>query len=265
MKEVIIHSFEELNNLVFKDCYDENKNRYRNNFVYRGLKDSSLPLTTSLNRICGHDLSLEGPIIRNFRKYGYADLDQNDSFWQILATGQHFGLPTRLLDWTYSPLVAAHFATVDIDSYDKDGVIYAINVEDSHKTLPEVLMKELNDNRASSFQISMLDRHAKNFEEFKALSDKPFFVFYEPASEDNRMINQYSLFSMCSDPSYTIDELDGTDSSLYKIIIPKENKLEIRDKLDYINISERVIFPGLDSICSWISRRYSNLGNKEKK
>ena len=47
-----------------------------------------------------------------------------------------------------------------------------------------------------------------------------------------------------------------------RIIIPKEVKLEIRDKLDYINISERMIYPGLSGICKWITRRYANLGPK---
>ena len=32
------------------------------------------------------------------------------------------------------------------------------------------------------------------------------------------------------------------------------------DKLDYINISERMIYPGLDGVCRWITRRYSALG-----
>ena len=45
-----------------------------------------------------------------------------------------------------------------------------------------------------------------------------------------------------------------------RIIIPKEVKLEIRDKLDYINISERMIYPGLDGVCKWITRRYAALG-----
>ena len=58
------------------------------------------------------------------------------------------------------------------------------------------------------------------------------------------------------------DLVDKDKTSLYKIIIPKDIKLEIRDKLDYINITERVIYPGLDSVCSWIARRYSNLGGK---
>ena len=36
MKEIVIHSFEELNDLIFKNCYDEKIGRYRNDFVYRG-------------------------------------------------------------------------------------------------------------------------------------------------------------------------------------------------------------------------------------
>lgn len=266
MKEIIVKSFDELNELVFKNCFDIKTNRYRNNFVYRGLDDANYPLISSLQRVCAHDLSLEESLIRNFKKYGYADLEPNDSFWQIVATGQHFGLPTRLLDWTYSPLVAAHFVTVNTDAYDKDGVIYAIDVNDAKNNMPKVLKDELLNTRASSFSISMLEKHAKDFKQLEKLSKKPYFIFYEPASEDNRMINQYSLFSLCSNPKYTIEDLlKNKKSSLYKIIIPKEIKLEIRDKLDYINISERVIFPGLDSVCSWISRRYANLGRKKGK
>ena len=45
-----------------------------------------------------------------------------------------------------------------------------------------------------------------------------------------------------------------------RIIIPAGVKLEIRDKLDYINISERMIYPGLDGICKWITRHYAALG-----
>ena len=263
MREVIVNSFEELQELVFKDCYDTKINRYRNDYVYRGVSDGSYPLITTLNRECSHNLDLENHIIRSFRKYGFDELKDIHSFWQILATGQHFGLPTRLLDWTYSPLVAAHFVTVNLNDYDKDGAIYCIDTHDSIDTLPTCLKNELIKRETSTFTVSMLERHAKNLKEFSSLGERPFFLFFEPASGDNRMINQYSLFSVSSDPKILIsDMVDEKDTSLYKIIIPKDKKLEIRDKLDYINITERVIYPGLDSVCSWIARRYSNLGGK---
>ena len=42
-----------------------------------------------------------------------------------------------------------------------------------------------------------------------------------------------------------------------KIIIPADLKWELRDKLDQANISERVLFPGLDGLSSWLKRQYS--------
>ena len=50
-------------------------------------------------------------------------------------------------------------------------------------------------------------------------------------------------------------EIRGTNS-MAKVVIPAELKWEIRDKLDQSNITERVLFPGLDGLCAWLSRQY---------
>ena len=75
----------------------------------------------------------------------------------------------------------------------------------------------------------------------------------------NRIANQYALFSVVSDPAVTLLDLPESEH-FTRIIIDHRAKLEIRDKLDYINISERMIYPGLDGICKWIARRYAPLG-----
>ena len=110
--------------------------------------------------------------------------------------------------------------------------------------------------------MEMLDRIGEGFDALSAVSSTPFALFFEPASAVNRIANQYALFSVCSDHSRAIDDLPGMEGCFRRIIIPAEVKLEIRDKLDYINISERMIYPGLDGICKWIARRYAALGPK---
>ncbi len=261
MKEVIINNWEELQEVIFKGVWDDKLMRYRSNFVYRGISDACCGLEPKLNRVCSHNLELERSLIRNFKKYAYAEGGSSKSFWKTISLAQHHGLPTRLLDWSYSPLVAAHFATEDISEYDKDGVIWCINFTKMNEKLPLILKEALKEENSNSFTISMLDEFAKNFDVLKSLSDEPFMLFFEPASIVDRIANQYALFSVVSDTSVNMLDLIPKDEEVcFRIIIPKEVKLEIRDKLDYINISERLIYPGLDGICKWITRRYSNLG-----
>ena len=84
MKEIVIHSWDELQHVMFDGVWDEKIKRYRDNRVYRGASDKEWGLVPTLNRVCAHDLSLEASVIRSFRKYGYADLVDYDSVWQIL-------------------------------------------------------------------------------------------------------------------------------------------------------------------------------------
>lgn len=266
MRDILINSWDDLQSAVFEGVWDPKIMRYRNNCVYRGMADCAWGLTPSLNRACPQDIGLEKMILRSFQKYGYTELQSCSSFWEIVAMGQQFGLPTRLLDWTYSPLVAAHFATEDVTSYDRDGVIFCTDIQAINDRLPENLRQKLQELNALIFTRDILDDIAPDFDALRALSDRPFALFFEPASTVNRIANQYALFSVVSDPNVSL--LDMPESEHFtRLIIKKEAKLEIRDKLDYINISERMIYPGLDGICKWIARRYAPLGpmyNKQK-
>ncbi len=259
MRELTVKSWDELHSAVFEGVWAPAILRYRNTRVFRGMSDAEWALTPSLNRACPHDLGLEKMILRSFQKYGYAELQNCESFWEIVAMGQQFGLPTRLLDWTSSPLVAAHFATEDLSAYDRDGVIWCIDMTDVNDQLPSVLRHKLKEQKGVIFTRDILDEVAKNFDTLRAYSTHPFALFFEPASTVNRIANQYALFSVVSDPAVTL--LDLPESERFtRIIIDHKAKLEIRDKLDYINISERMIYPGLDGICKWIARRYAPLG-----
>lgn len=262
MEDRVINNWDELQAAIFEGVWDQSIRRYRNNKVFRGVRDKRWDLMPTLNRVTPHKLELERQILRSFRKYGYADLQGYTSFWQVLATGQHYGLPTRLLDWSYSPLVAAHFVTQDTDAYDLDGAIIVADMEKLNTLLPPNLQTLLREDGVNVFSQDMLDKEAADFESLNRLSDRPFTLFFEPASTISRIENQYALFSVSSDVKLQINHLPGAEAAFSRIIIPRHAKLEIRDKLDYINISERMLYPGLEGICRWIGRRYAPLGPK---
>jgi hypothetical protein len=88
-----------------------------------------------------------------------------------------------------------------------------------------------------------------------------FIVFFEPPSINSRLFNQFAYFSMASRPDLLFDDWLKTRTELWtKIVFPWQLKWEIRDKLDQSNISERVLFPGLDGIASWLKRYYTPTG-----
>jgi len=186
------------------------------------------------------------------------DADQYFSDWKWLTIGQHYGLPTRLLDWTYSPFVALHFVTSNIARFDRDGVIWCVDYTTVHSTLPQPFQDELNSSGSDAFTVGMVERAARDLRTFDNLTPDAFAVFFEPPSLDDRIVNQFALFSALSDPTLSFDEwLVRHPATCRRVIIPKAIKWEIRDKLDQANITERVLFPGLGGLADWLTRHYS--------
>jgi hypothetical protein len=107
------------------------------------------------------------------------------------------------------------------------------------------------------FTAEMLSRGADSLQAFDRLAPEPFVVFLEPPSLDDRIVNQFALFSLLSDVSVPLDSwLSAHPNVFRKIVIPARLKDEVRDKLDQANITERVLFPGLDGLSQWLTRYY---------
>ncbi|MFY0688880.1 MAG: FRG domain-containing protein [Cyclobacteriaceae bacterium] len=252
-----VSSWSDLQDKLFHDTWNEKIGRFRSQYAYRGIGCASYDLRTSLIRLGGNYGDLERHIIRNFKKYSYGDLEKDDSIWHLLSIAQHHGLPTRLLDWTFSPYVALHFATADNARFDEDGVIWAVDYKNVHAKLPNVLRTTNKREGSDIFTANMLGSAMNSLDDFDEL--KEVVVFFEPPSIDARIVNQHALFSVMNNPEKTIDAwlLERKSINWFKIIIPASLKWEIRDKLDQANITERVLFPGLTGLCTWLKRQYS--------
>ncbi|HEU0052336.1 MAG TPA: FRG domain-containing protein, partial [Longimicrobium sp.] len=115
--EIRIETLGELLDRVTPEQFDPRSGRLRVTSVFRGSTDAEYPLLTSLDRLGGGaphaKAHLEEHILRNFIRHSRPFLAHTPANeWELLVTAQHHGLPTRLLDWSYSPLIAAHFATL---------------------------------------------------------------------------------------------------------------------------------------------------------
>jgi hypothetical protein len=120
------------------------------------------------------------------------------------------------------------------------------------------LQRLLEDGDSYVFTPEMLSRAAPTLEQFDALARDEFVIFLEPPSLDERIVNQYALFSLLSHPTASLDEWLAEHPSVYRrVVIPAELKWEVRDKLDQANITERVLYPGLDGLSRWLKRYYT--------
>jgi len=258
MNEITISSFSDLVEKLFDKSWDPEIKRFRSHYLFRGLSDESYQLKTTLMRLGGNYPKMEKLLLRNFRKYAHRDVVPQDSIWNWLSIAEHHNLRTRLLDWTYSPFVAAHFATCDLEKFNINGAIWCVDFIETNKLLPKKLKSLLKKENALQLTAEILDKAVKSLYEFDALSRSVFVAFFEPPSLNDRIVNQYALFSIMSNPKALLDDWLKKHQFLYrKIIIPARLKWEIRDKLDKANITERVLFPGLDGLSSWLNRYYT--------
>ncbi len=251
-------SWTDILDALYDGAWNPSLQRFRSPFAFRGLPCTEHTLSSSLVRLAGDaDIrKLELALLRNFRKYAVTEGEHADSIWDWLALGQHRGLPTRLLDWTYSPLVALHFATDGPEDFDRDGVVWCVNFVEANRRLPSKLQRIMTREGSETLTVDMLSVF-KELRDFDALAKSPFLVFLEPPAIDRRILNQFALFSLMSSPTAHIEAwLEAHPDLGRRVIVPARLKWEIRDKLDQANVNERILFPDLDGLSRWLTRYY---------
>ncbi len=276
IETVVVRTLGELVDRVTPREPDPVTGHRRDAGVYRGAGDAGRPLLTSLDRLGGIDpphtkADLESHILRNFVRYSrpYLDTSAPDD-WEVLVAAQHHGLPTRLLDWTYSPLVAAHFATLGgSDAADRgsgrggDRAVWRLDWQRVHETFgfPPLSLFPQDVARALGRADSPGAAGVSPWKLFEADAARPpFACLIEPPSLDQRIVAQSAVFTLCSDTSRPLDrflEEQGLGDALTKLVIPAADVPRVRDQLDLVGIDERRLFPDLDGVAAQMCRYYS--------
>lgn len=261
IQEVHIDTLDGLLPLLTEQEYRPDLHRNRSTFLYRGMNNADYKMFTSLSRNCKQlQKTLEPAILENFTKYAViSDPSVRRSVWHAMITGQHNGLPTRLLDWSHSALVGLHFANSEINMEEMDAhdsVVWRVDMAELYGMLPDKYQEALAARQSTVFSVDMLSTVAGTLEQYDEDMHCRGMVVIEPPSINQRIVNQYSFFSVVPMGMDVEDFLNSYTSSTVKYVIDRKLRWRVRDMLDQLNMSERIVYPGLDGLSKWIARHY---------
>jgi FRG domain len=220
-------------------------------YTFRGQPNADYSLTPSIQRTVsslrrGDAIQVESVLLAEFQSQAHLLLresllpDYRDviSWWTLM---QHHGAPTRLLDWTKSPYVAAYFA---VESQpDRDGAIWLF-----HNRRLIVRMKELGEP-----SMEEVFKDLQGF--FLSENNRSCCHLFERKQKIERMVTQQGGFTVS--PDILANHADIIEQALLKnddkewfrkIVIPAELKPEFLLQLHRLNVNGIALFPGIDGL-----------------
>ncbi len=255
-------------------------------WIYRGQGDTSWRLQTTFERECeNHKLdpyfnnTCESNIITAFQRQSrqyFQNLPAKDEYVDWLALIQHYGGPTRLLDFTYSFYVAAFFALQNATS---DAAVWAVNANSLirvDKTIRKQLVSTpcIGYREALSRYVVLANNLMKEGQQFNEKDRKQSIYPVEPFFQEQRLAIQQGLFLFPTDIETSFennlshafgaesDEVfnnerleevepdflntDKGNITLLKIVLSGDMRYEAVNHLQQMNISDATLFPGLD-------------------
>ncbi|HDZ5419829.1 TPA: FRG domain-containing protein [Vibrio harveyi] len=224
---------------------------------YRGISDDSYELVpgTVWRNLDEHTHS--GVLEEWLNEYLLYSGEELVDGYDVYALAQHYGLPTRLLDWTTSPLIALYFALEKKEERNKS-VVWAIDPLGLNK----ITMKW-------SGHLSTADRYLRNSYQLERylpeplggidtenLLEGPIAIRVQP--KNKRILSQKGCFTLHGTSKKKIDEiLEPHGDKIAKIEINGEvNRKNILDELYVLGISEDSIFQDLDALSRRLKRTW---------
>ena len=218
---------------------------------FRGTSKISHSPVPSLGRD-SYSLKHERPLINGFKQNALQFTEERPTDdWAWLFLMRHHNVPTRLLDWTESPIVALYFAAQDGRGPPGDGAIWVLypTMLNNHAGITMDFEGDLP-------IFDELDQHTQPYSPSAVHvgADREPIAGIAPR-QSPRMVAQHSVFTITHRELKALDAV-GTGEHLGRFIIPQEMKATIRDELGTIMFSRYTLFPELDSVGEHARRRF---------
>ena len=266
--QTYITTMEELHSKLLADtsALSNGQQVLKDTLLFRGVSHHHFTLTPSIFRYPAQDPDSEVKSLKEFKAEAILTrphFSGDTHLWRIMVLAQHYGLPTRLLDWTESPYVALHFATCDRDSFLVPSAIWTLSTAALKLRFKHHILSHLTPFcEIGSLENEGLDPYGLD-ESLKRKNAGPIVTCLRPPIVDDRIVSQASVFSICFNSTDSLESIvrqqGDTDHPLvHKFIILPELKWEIRRLLNRANLTERFFFPGLEGVAKALTWKHAS-------
>jgi hypothetical protein len=225
-------------------------------WAFRGQRDASWPIVSSLTRHLQRFVepnrwsTQEDRAIRVFRRkahYFLTDPSALEDGLRCLALMQHHGAPTRLIDLTKSPYVAAHFA---LETATSEAAVFALNTPALWNDATPRSRKELT-------RATIDPRTEDNLVKYFLSNQFPVVWPGEPWTMDRRIVAQAGTFVLPGMVGESVEALlgqyDHPQELMIKLVLPPAIRTEAMQALYRMNITNATLFPDLDGLARSIA------------
>lgn len=211
----------------------EEHSQQSNLLIFRGqpVQGNLLP------SICRHKpeqdtTEIERGMIEEFQRMGNSLIPGfNQSKWDLLITAQHYGLKTRLLDWSSNPLVALWFACSK--SSQEDSFVYLLPADEFQ-----------SNSKAGPFEIKQTRVFRPKLNNPRVIAQHGWFTAHRYSQQDKKFV--------------ALEKNQKIKDKILEITIRGSQKANLRKALDKFGINSHVLFPDLEGLCEHINWKSKN-------
>lgn len=224
---------------------------------YRGLTDVAYQLLPTLHRL-KIPVDREMDLMNRFKKNAHQFLDQRpQGEWEWMLIMRHHGLPSRLMDWTESPLIGFYFSVFEEpptggNQDETDSVLWCLlptqlNDFASGGLLPADVVPMFSDEREISTHDEFLENYRPSRVSRLTSQEKVPPAAAISICTTKRIQAQQGVFTIHHSHTTPLEAV-GDGSHIWRYLIPAECKMQIREELRRLGVNRLTIFPELDNV-----------------